>query len=163
MMMPSFRRKALAAAAVLASLIIPATAAATYTTEEFTFPGTGCNTFGNTSLGPSGGPELVNRGSSTALVECPFPREAATTVLQDWTYLDVRGSVTCYVRAVDPSNGSGWAWGPDSSTFPTGYTEYFWGSKALSLGRAYGASLECFMNPGAVINNYRVEQPWLNR
>jgi hypothetical protein len=137
--------------------------ASTYHTWEFTYPGTACNTFGQASMGPSGGADLVNWSNNKLVVECPIVREASTSYLEEDTYVDIRGSVTCYVRAVDPANGSGWAFSSDLATFPTGYTEYYFGGHNISLAHPYGASLECFLAPGAVINNYRVQNPYLDR
>ena len=136
--------------------------ASAFSAVQDTYPGTMCNGILN-NVTPNGGVEIVNSAGTAVLVMCPFRKDAqyGGPVYANTTQrLAFRGantsSVSCSLRATMP-NGSGWNWGAYGVTIFSGYYEAYWsGNYSTGSNKQYGAALECVMQPGAVISNYRV-------
>ena len=127
---------------------------------EFTYPGTACNQFGVTGLGPNGGVEIVNWSNpGSPLVDCPFVRDADGIYIDVRALVDVRGNVSCTMRAVMP-NGSGWIFYGSPAPM-SGYTEISF--PPLAGTNIMGGAIECVIPPGAAINNYRVSSQIFSR
>jgi hypothetical protein len=118
------------------------------------YPGTACNAFGNASVGPNGGAEIVDWSStSAALVDCPFTMDPGAGTIEDYVYLTKRGTMSCTLRAQSRS-GPGWVWAPIQENFNGGLDELVW--NAEGEGGYTAAAIECVLQPWATLNSYRV-------
>jgi hypothetical protein len=136
-------------------------AAGTWYTQEFSYPGTQCNSYGSTAMGPNGAAELVNWSSSSAvLVDCPVLYDSRSGDIDNVAYLDMRGAnVTCQLFHMQP-DGTGWAWHNDGTTNHSGYVELYWNGHSgyPVLG---STAIECLVPQWGTISNYRVNATYL--